>query len=449
MATRTEHGWLLEDRWGRSYLCSQGLPRPDALDTWQLIWLDSPGPAAQFLDDLTDLGDLGTELGLGGQGDVRARLVSKLVRGDLKVWQLPNPWNEPGIAGASALSSAEADSQDAPRQQQAGPSSAAAAAPLARLGDNAEALAALDPVAARQQRYQARLGLIDQTAGIPEAAAANARLAFNNDNILRAEAAQYVYRVDEFRRGALAELPTPPVGLTLLEGSDVPGMAGANFSDPDSGFGAALFESQINGEVMLTYRGTNNAVTGKKDWATNFAQGMGKETGQYNQAMDLAKLTKRALGDDFTIVGHSLGGGLASAGVAVTGQPGYTFNSAGLHPKTAARLGGLSNADAGKLIQSQAVDGEILTMAQKYGNAALSGLLATAGGLLGGPLGAVAGLLIGGVLPDIPEAIGSISPLPSVQGGNPIARHGMDQVIAGIESQKAEDISTLSGLVGG
>lgn len=34
--------------------------------------------------------------------------------------------------------------------------------------------------------------------------------------------------------------------------------------------------------------------------------------------------------------------------------------------------------------------------------------------------------------------------LPSVNGGNPITRHGMDQVIDGIEAQKSEDIQTLS-----
>ena len=44
-----------------------------------------------------------------------------------------------------------------------------------------------------------------------------------------------------------------------------------------------------------------------------------------------------------------------------------------------------------------------------------------------------------------PKAAGTMLDLPSVKGGNPIAKHGMDQVIDGIEAQKAEDIETLSG----
>jgi len=34
--------------------------------------------------------------------------------------------------------------------------------------------------------------------------------------------------------------------------------------------------------------------------------------------------------------------------------------------------------------------------------------------------------------------------LPSVNGGSPVTRHGMDQVIDGIEAQKKEDIKILS-----
>ncbi|WP_051227832.1 Mbeg1-like protein [Oceanospirillum beijerinckii] len=194
---------------------------------------------------------------------------------------------------------------------------------------------------------------------------------------------------------------------------------------------------------MLTYRGTNNGVTGKQDWKTNLMQGMGKETDQYNQAMELAEKTQRAVGDDFSIVGHSLGGGLASSGVAVTGQPGYTFNAAGLHPDTPARKGGLSLEETSKLIQTQSVKGEVLTLAQENANTAITGGLTALGNKLGGPVGASIGLAIGSFLvPKVPEAVGSKRDLPG-SGMNPVARHGMDQVIDGIESQKKEDIKTL------
>ncbi|MBA0198860.1 PAAR domain-containing protein [Pectobacterium brasiliense] len=301
-------------------------------------------------------------------------------------------------------------------------------------------------VAQRKDRYLARAKLATEAATLPGLADAAKRLAFNNDSILRAEAAQYVYSVDEFRRGVQDKLPKAPVGLDILDTGAIPGLKNANMTDMKTGFGSALFKSAINGETMLTYRGTNNAVTGAKDWLTNAAQGMGLESAQYNQAMDLAKLVKRAVSPPPVIVGHSLGGGLASAGVGVTGLPGYTFNAAGLHTNTVARVGGADLAKTASLIKTQAVDGEVLTMAQTYGKALIPGLLSGAGALIGGTAGAVLGgvigvaKLLGGGLP---KASGDMMALPAV-GGSPIARHGMDQVIAGIESQKKEDIGKIT-----
>ncbi|WP_053042863.1 Mbeg1-like protein [Thalassomonas actiniarum] len=297
----------------------------------------------------------------------------------------------------------------------------------------------------RKERYQQRQALIARTAGAPEIARARERLAFNNDNILRAEAADYVYRVDEFNRDHIKELPPAPVGLELLDAKQIPGMEGALLTSKETGFGAALFKSSVNDETMLTYRGTNNDVTGKKDWKTNFRQGTGKETAQYNQAMDLADITSSIMGNEVSIVGHSLGGGLASAGVAVSGNKGYTFNAAGLHPNTAKRYGGLSNEDAGKLITTQAVSGEVLTGAQKHGNKAVTGIAGTAGFALGGPLGAAAAIIAQKAFTDdVPQAIGKMKPLPSVNGGNPVTRHAMEQVITGIEAQKEEDKAILN-----
>ncbi|AUC44346.1 Phospholipase [Dickeya solani RNS 08.23.3.1.A] len=98
------------------------------------------------------------------------------------------------------------------------------------------------------------------------------------------------------------------------------------------------------------------------------------------------------------------------------------------------------------LIKTQAVDGEILTMVQTYGKAALPGLLSGAGALVGGGVGAAIGgitgvaTLLSGALP---KAAGNMMPLPA-SGGSPLARHGMDQVIAGIESQKKDDIGSIT-----
>ncbi|WP_141226311.1 hypothetical protein [Photobacterium sanguinicancri] len=45
---------------------------------------------------------------------------------------------------------------------------------------------------------------------------------------------------------------------------------------------------------------------------------------------------------------------------------------------------------------------------------------------------------------DVPQAIGTMYSLPSVDGGSSIDKHGMDQVIGGIEAQKEEDLNALS-----
>ncbi|NPE50592.1 DUF2974 domain-containing protein [Dickeya dadantii] len=302
----------------------------------------------------------------------------------------------------------------------------------------------------RKDRYLARAKLAQQAVTMPGLKDAATRLAFNNDSILRAEAAQYVYPVDEFRRKVRAVLPKPPVGLDLLDLGSVRGLTEDDFFDKKTGFGSALFKSSINGETMLTYRGTNNAVTGVKDWSTNGSQGIGLETAQYNQAMYLAKQVKDVMSKASPIiVGHSLGGGLASAAVSATKLPGYTFNAAGLHSNTIAK--GADMATTNSLIKTQAVDGEILTMVQSYGKAAVPGLLAGAGALVGGSVGAaiggvagVAALLSGG----LPKAAGEMMPLPA-SGGSPLARHGMDQVIAGIEKEKKDDIGKITSTLKG
>jgi uncharacterized Zn-binding protein involved in type VI secretion len=308
--------------------------------------------------------------------------------------------------------------------------------------------------AQRKLRYQARQQLSEHAGKVPGLADAGKRLGFNNDSILRAEAAQYVYAVDEVNRGAKKNLPTAPVGLELIDTKKIPGLEKAEFTNKTTGFGAALFKSSINNETMLTYRGTNNAVTGRLDWMTNGAQGIGSETKQYNQAMDLARQVKLAVASPsspLVAVGHSLGGGLASAGVGATGLSGYTFNAAGLHANTVSLKGGLPLDKIGDLITTQAVDGEVLTMGQGVGKLAVPTLFAWLGSAIGGSSGAAVGgalgsmLLAGGALP---PAAGKMLPLHS-QGGNPVARHGMDQVIAGIEAQKSEDIGTITSKLGG
>lgn len=492
IATMRQQGYLLElapsfqswficffdDRWRQSGLNQTTIERNARDFDWSLDLLrrgHSPANQWAALGPFQGLRKLyhyyrGTSVGMQYIDDeqIYKHLAAALARGQMEVHKVYDPheaYRAFAAAAASSGASSSAASDDSTSESKpettrianggqslvsdrpaAGPKAqeGASATTAPKLVDNTNigntAPTPLSAVELRQERYHQRRELIDSTKGVDELEDARNRLAFNNDNILRAEAAQYVYSVDEYNRGALAELPPPPIGLTLIEPESV-GLSADDFTNKKSGFGAALFKSEISGETMLTYRGTNNSVTGKEDWLTNLGQGSGFETEQYTQAMRLAVLTEDVAGDDFVIVGHSLGGGLASSGVAVTGQKGYTFNSAGLHPNTAGRLEGLSLADTGKLITSQAVNGEVLTMAQSLGvKALLTGAAVAAGGPVAGFV-AAAGLA---AFSTLPKAAGELRPLPSVKGGNPVTRHGMDQVIDGIEAQKSEDIKTIT-----
>ncbi|MBL8261070.1 MAG: DUF2974 domain-containing protein [Xanthomonadaceae bacterium] len=132
-----------------------------------------------------------------------------------------------------------------------------------------------------------------------------------------------------------------------------------------SGFLAVVY-GDGQGRHVLAYSGTDEA----KDWLTNFGQGLGFETSQYNQAMALARQAKVAFGQDMVITGHSLGGGLAAAAAVATDTPAITFNAAGVHDKTLERVGldpdaVKREAEQGGLIRRYAVQNEILTELQE------------------------------------------------------------------------------------
>ncbi|GGA84865.1 hypothetical protein GCM10011491_10560 [Brucella endophytica] len=110
------------------------------------------------------------------------------------------------------------------------------------------------------------------------------------------------------------------------------------------------------------------------DWATNFRQGVGLETDQYDKyaVRDALRAAKIAMSDwngRLMILGHSLGGGLASLAACVA-QEEYpklklgarTFNAAGLHAATAVRA---ATSLSAATVMSYAVEDEILTTMQK------------------------------------------------------------------------------------
>jgi hypothetical protein len=112
-----------------------------------------------------------------------------------------------------------------------------------------------------------------------------------------------------------------------------------------------------------------------------------------------------------------------------------------------AHYGGTPFLPSEENIHVYQVADEFLTGTQEPGT---KGALAAQalGALLGGPEGAALGGLARDALAEaMPDALGVRHPLPG--HGDPISRHGMDQVIEGIEAQKLEDQAAILQLVGG
>ena len=111
-----------------------------------------------------------------------------------------------------------------------------------------------------------------------------------------------------------------------------------NDIDIPPGFRAELFQDEKTGQYVLAFAGTNDLA----DAATDIGQGLAFKTKQYDYAMkladDVAKQFAKKGGAKLEFVGHSLGGGLATAAAAITGAKATTFNPAGVAPETVARV---------------------------------------------------------------------------------------------------------------
>lgn len=139
----------------------------------------------------------------------------------------------------------------------------------------------------------------------------------------------------------------------------------------DSGFRAEIYipDPAVHGDdavPVVAFKGTD--FTSLEDWANNFRQGIGAQADYYDQAMGIARAVNTATGGQVAFTGHSLGGGMAVAASAVTGREAVTFNSAGMHPETAARFladSGTVAFDTAGLVDAFQVDGDILTSLQE------------------------------------------------------------------------------------
>lgn len=161
-----------------------------------------------------------------------------------------------------------------------------------------------------------------------------------------------VQQVGNWTRVSDADLMAAGIDPSLLE-------------NPQSGFRAGIY-TDGDGNHVLAFAGSNDL----KDWTgANFRQGLGWQSEQYDEAVQLAQLASAAYGDDLAITGHSLGGGLAATAAMAVDGAAVTFNASGVHDRTIEGLGldpATAKADAADgQIRRYNVDGEALTKAQQ------------------------------------------------------------------------------------
>jgi hypothetical protein len=305
----------------------------------------------------------------------------------------------------------------------------------------------------KKERWEERRRLIEQgkQSSDPKVRAAAERLERNNVGVEKAKLAQDIYNPDKGPPEGWKNISNDPEALAKygLKPSDLKIEGTPSFRagvyEPDP----AVFGNSMKPSVV--FQGTN--PSSMTDWKNNFAQGLNMNSPYYNQAVSIGNKVG-ASGASADIVGHSLGGGMASAASRASGAPGWTFNSAGLNANTVTRYGGTNHIPASENINAYQVANEVLTGLQQQG---WKGTLGTAAagaaiGAFGGPFGAAIGFLAGGLAKlglsaAMPDAVGNKFPLDG--HGNPVARHGMDQVIDGIEKQKDEDQAIIRGAGGG
>ena len=143
------------------------------------------------------------------------------------------------------------------------------------------------------------------------------------------------------------------------------GIDPAQLDNPETGFRAGIY-TDGDGNHVLAFAGSNDL----KDWTgANFRQGVGWDSEQYDEAVQLAQLASAAYGQDLAITGHSLGGGLAATAAMAVDGAAVTFNASGVHDRTVAALGldpDVAKADAAAgQIRRYNVEGEALTKAQQ------------------------------------------------------------------------------------
>jgi len=104
--------------------------------------------------------------------------------------------------------------------------------------------------------------------------------------------------------------------------------------DESSDYQAAVYKDGDTDKYMLANRGTQSLRDGQSDMVNNF----GNVDKKFELAAKLAPDVYKKLDGNVTFVGHSLGGGLASAQAARVDGAAITFNAAGMTDSVAEKL---------------------------------------------------------------------------------------------------------------
>lgn len=225
---------------------------------------------------------------------------------------------------------------------------------------------------AKAARRKERLALVNsQMVACPRHAAEAARLRKDMDEVENMRCAKHVYLAND--PDAPAELrDNPPPGFLKPTPEQLKHM-GLNknmLHAEESNFRAAVYvkDPAVWGPnpkpgYVLAFRGSTPA---DEDWRNNFNQDANQEAPYYENAVQIGNALA-GMHADVHIVGHSLGGGLASAAQGGSGLTASTYNAAGLHPATVARYSRDVEhmaAEAQKITAIR-VKGEVLTKTQE------------------------------------------------------------------------------------
>lgn len=130
------------------------------------------------------------------------------------------------------------------------------------------------------------------------------------------------YVLSQMSLAAYDDQPRPPEGWNVIDS--------VNTNDK-TGFVAFAFQNPSTNEVVIAFRGTDNAKDIDADYAMAPLPGTAWHE-QFKQALDFTDKVMHehpeAVGKTF-LTGHSLGGGLAEVCTQMYGLPGRTFDPAG------------------------------------------------------------------------------------------------------------------------